>query len=55
MPVTLIHGDLDASAPIDLTARRYAELIPQSRLRVYEGAAHGLMFTHAARLAEDIK
>lgn len=54
LPVTIIHGDRDASAPIDLTARRYAELIPQSRLVVYEGAAHGVMFTHAERLAADI-
>lgn len=55
LPVTIIHGDRDASAPIDLTARRYAELIPQSRLAVYEGAAHGVMFTHAERLAADIE
>jgi pimeloyl-ACP methyl ester carboxylesterase len=55
VPVTLIHGDLDASAPIALTARRYVELIPQARLVTYEGAAHGLMFTHADRLAADIR
>lgn len=55
LPVTIVHGDRDASAPIDLTARRYAELIPRSRLVVYEGAAHGLMFTHAERLATDIE
>ncbi len=55
VPVTLIHGDADASAPIDLTARRYAELIPDARLLVYEGVAHGVMFTHAERLAADIR
>jgi pimeloyl-ACP methyl ester carboxylesterase len=54
IPVTLIHGDADASAPIDLTAHRYAELIPQARLIVYEGVAHGVMFTHSERLAADI-
>lgn len=55
VPVTLIHGDADASAPIDWTARRYAEIIPDARLVVYEGVAHGPMITHAARLSADIQ
>ncbi|TNC10718.1 alpha/beta hydrolase [Methylobacterium terricola] len=54
LPVTLIHGDWDVSAPIDLTARAYARLIPGAELVVYGGAAHGVMVTHAARLADDI-
>lgn len=54
LPVTIIHGDRDASAPIDRTARRYAALIPRAKLIVYEGAAHGLMLTHSRRLADDI-
>jgi non-heme chloroperoxidase len=54
LPVTIIHGDRDVSAPLDLTARRYASLIPQAELVIYEGAAHGPMVTHAARLAADI-
>lgn len=54
LPVTLIHGDRDVSAPIGLTARRYAELIPDAELLVYEEAAHGLMITHATRLAKDV-
>lgn len=53
-PTTLIHGDRDASAPLDLTARRYAELIPGAELVIYEGVAHGVMVTHPARLAADI-
>ena len=54
VPVRIIHGDLDASAALDLTARRYAALIPGAELVVYEGVAHGVMITHAARLAADI-
>jgi pimeloyl-ACP methyl ester carboxylesterase len=54
VPVTLIHGDADTSAPIELTACRYSQLIPRSRMQVYEGAAHGIMFTHAEQLAADI-
>lgn len=54
LPVTIIHGDLDVSAPLDSTARRFAALIPGAELQVYEGVAHGVMVTHAARLARDI-
>ena len=54
LPVTVIHGDLDASCPIDMTGRRYAKLITRAHYIEYEGAAHGLMLTHAQRLANDI-
>lgn len=54
LPVTVVHGDLDVSAPLDLTGRRYAGLIPAAELVVYQGAAHGLMVTHAQRLAREI-
>ncbi|MGB3538141.1 MAG: alpha/beta hydrolase [Mesorhizobium sp.] len=54
VPVTLVHGDTDASAPVEWTAHRYAELIPHADLKIYEGAAHGLMITHAERLSDDI-
>jgi pimeloyl-ACP methyl ester carboxylesterase len=42
VPTLVVHGDLDASAPIDLTGRRTAALIAGSRLLVYEGSGHGL-------------
>lgn len=54
VPTLLIHGDNDASTPIDLTARRTAPLIRGSQLKVYEGAAHGLPITHADRLNADL-
>lgn len=54
VPMTVISGDLDASAPLDLCARRTAAIVPGAKLLIYEGAAHGLMLTHAARLAKDI-
>lgn len=53
MPL-VVHGDLDASAPLALTGIPTAALIPGSRLEVYEGAAHGLMYTHMDRLHSDI-
>lgn len=52
--MTIVHGDRDVSAPLDLTGRRYAELIPGATLVVYEGVAHGVMVTHARRLADEI-
>ena len=54
LPTTIIHGDRDASAPLDITGRRYTALIPGAELIVYEGVAHGVMVTHARRLADDI-
>lgn len=53
-PVLLIHGDRDRSAPIGITARPSAKLLPNCRLIVYEGAPHGLIYTHMARLHQDM-
>ena len=41
VPTLLVHGDRDRSAPIEITGKPSAELIPGSRLLVYEGAPHG--------------
>ncbi len=54
LPTAVIHGDRDVSAPLDLCGRRAAAIVPGATLTVYEGAAHGLMVTHAEQLAEDI-
>ena len=54
VPVLIVHGDKDASAPIDLTGRPTAALIPNAQLKVYEGAPHGLFLTHKDRLNADL-
>lgn len=54
VPTLLIHGDKDASTPLDRSGRRTQALIPGSVLKVYEGAAHGLTITHAERLNADL-
>jgi len=54
VPSLVIHGDRDASAPLELTGRPTAKLIPGARLEVYEGAPHGLMITHMDRLTADL-
>jgi non-heme chloroperoxidase len=54
IPVLIIHGNKDVSAPLERTGRKAAQLIPGSRLVVYDGAPHGLMLTHMDRLSMDL-
>jgi pimeloyl-ACP methyl ester carboxylesterase len=54
VPVLIIAGDCDVSAPLELTARRSAALIPDVRLRVIEGAAHGMFVSHVERVNADL-
>ncbi len=48
LPTLIIHGDADTSAPLELTARPTAALVPSSRLVLIEGAGHGLYASAAA-------
>ncbi len=45
LPVLVVHGDADASAPVEITGRPTAELLPHGRFRLVEGAPHGLYVT----------
>jgi pimeloyl-ACP methyl ester carboxylesterase len=54
IPALLIHGDRDASAPMELTSMPAVKLIPGAQLIVYEGGPHGLYFTHKKKLNLDI-
>ena len=54
VPVTIIQGTLDVSAPEALCGRRTASLVPEAEYLSYEGVAHGPMVTHVGRLADDI-
>ncbi len=54
MPTLVIHGALDQTiAPLDLTGRRTAAMIPGSRIEVYD-TGHGLFITEKDRLNRDI-
>jgi len=53
-PMLFIHGDADASIPLEVTSKPACELIEQARLVVYKDAPHGLYFTHKAQLNQDI-
>ncbi|MBD2900539.1 Arylesterase [Actinomadura sp. RB99] len=54
VPTLILHGDADASAPIDLCGRRLAELVPGNRYKEYAGAGHGIFITHADQINQDL-
>ncbi|HEX2535835.1 MAG TPA: alpha/beta hydrolase [Chitinophagaceae bacterium] len=54
VPTLIIHGDNDKTVPIEASSARTAELIRGSRFVVYEGAPHGLFYTHRKRLNSDL-
>jgi non-heme chloroperoxidase len=54
LPTLILQGDADASAPLDLTGRKTATLMPHATLKVYAGAPHGLIFTHKTRINGDL-
>lgn len=54
MPTLIIHGDEDATVPVQLTARVAAEAIPHAQLIEYAGGPHGIFATHKDRLIDDM-
>ncbi|MFG1928639.1 alpha/beta fold hydrolase [Cryptosporangium sp. NPDC048952] len=47
LPTLILHGSGDRILPIEATARRFAELVPDARYVEIDGAPHGLLWTHA--------
>jgi non-heme chloroperoxidase len=54
IPALVLHGNADASAPVDLTGRKTAELLPNAKFILYDKGPHGLMFTHTDRVNADL-
>jgi pimeloyl-ACP methyl ester carboxylesterase len=52
LPTLVIHGDADRIVPIEVSGKRSAALIRESRLEVIKGAPHGLTETHGERVTE---
>ena len=48
VPTLVMHGEKDQGAPRELCGPRTAQTIPNSQLKVYEGAAHGLFLSQAS-------
>ncbi|MGO4712424.1 alpha/beta fold hydrolase [Bradyrhizobium sp. 2TAF24] len=53
VPVLVIHGTADQSIPYAF-GQRTLDHVADGRMITYEGAPHGLLVTHAARLRDDI-
>ena len=54
VPALIVHGTHDVQAPFAICGEPTSRLVPDSRLLVYEHAAHGLFVTHADRLNADL-
>jgi non-heme chloroperoxidase len=54
VPTLIVHGDADKPVPLELTARRAAKGIAQSKLIEYSGATHGILVTERERLTRDL-
>jgi pimeloyl-ACP methyl ester carboxylesterase len=54
IPLLVIHGTGDQTVPIEKSARRIREFVPNATVLEYEGEPHGLFATAADRLNEDL-
>ena len=54
VPLTIVQGDLDVSAPPALCGERVRDVLVEQVVGVGPDRAHGPMLTHAIRLADDI-
>jgi non-heme chloroperoxidase len=54
VPTLIIHGDDDQIVPIAASALLSAKIVKQAKLKVYEGAGHGLPTTLKDRLNADL-
>ncbi len=54
VPTLIIHGDNDKTVPKEASADRVAKMIPSAQYLVYEGAPHGLFYTHKDALSRDL-
>lgn len=51
-PALILHGTADNILPIDATARRFHQSLPEADYVELEGAPHGLLWTHAEEVNE---
>jgi len=54
LPTLIIHGDADKTVPIESSGDRTAKMIPSAQYKIYDGAPHGLFYTHRQRLNQDL-
>jgi len=54
IPMLVIHGDQDKSAPVQLTGQVTAALVPGAQFELVEGAPHGLFVTHCEHVNSSV-
>lgn len=54
VPTLIVHGTADNILPIDATARRFRDLLPDATYVEIEGAPHGMLLTHGDEVAETL-
>jgi pimeloyl-ACP methyl ester carboxylesterase len=54
VPTLIIHGDADQTVPIEASSNRTDKMMDNCCYLVYEGAPHGLFYTHRKRLNADL-
>lgn len=54
VPTLIIHGDSDEIVPLEVSGKRTSEMIPHAELAIYDGAPHGLFYTHRHQLNHDL-
>jgi pimeloyl-ACP methyl ester carboxylesterase len=54
VPTLIIHGDSDKIVPFEASSAIVAKMLPDAVLNVYEGAPHGLFYTHREKLNADL-
>jgi non-heme chloroperoxidase len=54
LPTIIIHGDDDRILPADVTSRRQAKLIKGVKFIEIEGGSHGLLWTRAEEINNEL-
>lgn len=54
IPTLIIHGNDDKNVPIEVSSEKTAKAIKNNTFIVYEGAPHGLFYTHKDKLNKDL-
>jgi non-heme chloroperoxidase len=54
LPVLLMHGEDDQVVPIEASARKAIDLLPNGTLKTYPGLSHGLFATHPDLINADL-
>ncbi|MGL5858509.1 MAG: alpha/beta fold hydrolase [Angustibacter sp.] len=52
LPTLILHGTADKILPIDVTGRRFRDLVPHADYVEIQGAPHGLLWTHADEVTD---